>query len=152
MMDKKKKILVAAGIVVLILVLAYILLRNRTQALDFGLTLGADTGSNAGPATDNRRKLVLKRTNSWPLQLGSNSIEVAYLQIWLNRDYQQSLAVDGVWGPKTDQAFKDLWSVNMAFYGKTNLSKQYYDWYIYYQESALRNWLAQNTNIDLQEA
>lgn len=148
---KNKNIIIFVGVALVVIAVSWFWFKKRKND-GVGSVLNTTLGNLPTTKAPNTsvKKLSLFRANNWPIGKSTKAIEVAYLQTWLNHDYQNNLNVDGIWGSKTDAAYRNLWPVNMAFYGKVNLSEDYYDFYIKLRENELRSWAMNNYNIQIE--
>jgi peptidoglycan hydrolase-like protein with peptidoglycan-binding domain len=96
---KKRKIIIVIVSIVVIATILYFVLKKK------------DTPSSEVPATN---------PSAFPLKKGSTGPEVIQVQKYLNQKYSAGLAVDGIWGPKTNAAVTN-------FLQRDNISSDVYD-------------------------
>lgn len=101
---KKQKILLWCGVMTLLLAVGIIAYRRLKQEKGYTDTM---------PAQYNCRNT---RTAAYPLTMGSNGWQVELLQRICNNcpDWDvETLTEDGIWGEKTDEAFRDGFGLNI---------------------------------------
>lgn len=121
---KNKKFWIIVAVVVVITIIVIVIAKRRKAKLLEQAGQSTDSGSTAG-------KMVVVKTPAaatFPLQYGSRGPEVVKLQMYLNWLIEKDktgitpLNEDGIWGPKTDAAFKTIMrasSMNESTYNLT---------------------------------
>ena len=108
------KIAIAAGILAAITLIWYMVKKRK-----------ALVGLSDVPADQKGQRLELDPI-SWPMRLGSEGLEVLYVQAFLNLKDKQSLTLDGILGPKTYIPFQryDWYDVSTPPFTPSVLIKQ----------------------------
>ena len=80
----------------------------------FGVYLFAIKGQSPKQVINEIKKRLFLGNASFPLKVGVTGLEVLFFQAWLNKYYEQTLALDGIFGPKTKAAAATINRVQLS--------------------------------------